>query len=133
MEFVLPHPDGRIRPDRHEPDVVGNVVGNAGGHIGQAESPGVAANEVESAFVYVHGPHRGTRGFHRKAEGDGAPTASQIEKVAAGRRWGRMGEQNLGARIDSVGGEDSVCGRKLHFGARECDLDWPKLQRAGRS
>lgn len=56
MQLVLADSDRWIRTDRTERDVGGNIVGQRGVDIGEAERCSIAADEIERTLVHVDGP-----------------------------------------------------------------------------
>ena len=92
VQLVLADADRRVRPDRRETHVVGNIVGQHGVDIGEAECVGVASHQVEGALVDVDGPDRGVRRLEREAEARSGPTRSRGRagaRRAAGRACSR--------------------------------------------
>ena len=69
-------------------DVVGNIVGQHGVDIREAERVGVAAHEIECPLVDIHGPDRRVRRLDRESQRDRAPAAAEVQQVPAGRRGG---------------------------------------------
>ncbi|MBG9885348.1 hypothetical protein ABE10_01855, partial [Bacillus toyonensis] len=61
VELVLSHPDRRVRADRPEDDVPGNILGSDGVDVVEADLLRVPADEVEGAFVHIDRPDRGVR------------------------------------------------------------------------
>lgn len=59
VQFVLAHPDRRIRPDRAEHDVLGHLVGENRSNVLESERGRVATDEIECPLVHVDGPDRG--------------------------------------------------------------------------
>ena len=98
VQLVLADPDRRVRPDRREFDVGGNILGQAGVDVGEAEVCGVAAHQIQRTLVDIHRPHRGVGGLEGEGEGDRTPAAAEVEQVAAGRRGGRVARAGLRCR-----------------------------------
>ncbi|OEI67232.1 hypothetical protein Cus16_3134 [Curtobacterium sp. ER1/6] len=60
VQLVLAHADGRVRPDRPEPQVRRDLVGQGDGHVRRAGGGGVRPRQTEHPLVDVDTPHGGT-------------------------------------------------------------------------
>lgn len=127
VEFVLSHPDGRVRADRAERDPVGNILGTNGVDIGEAEALRVLPHEVESPLVDVDGPDRRVRGVQGEAQRDRTPAASQVEEVPTGGRGRRVGQENRGSGIQTVRTEDAARGHDFELTPGEGDTEAAEL------
>lgn len=132
VELVLADADGRIRADRAERHVRGNIVGQRCVDIGEPESSRVAADEIQGALVHVDGPHcRMGRGEGHR-DRDRTPTAPEVEKVAAGRNRRRVGEEHCSAGVETVRAEDTTGGGELELSTCERYADLTKVLGACR-
>ena len=128
VQLVLPDPDRRIRPDRHEGDVFGNILRPAGVDIVEAEGARVPAHEIECTLIHVDRPYGRVGRLERGAEGDRPPAAAQIQQVATRRRRRNVSEENLRPDIDALRTENAARGRQLVVGTGEGDVDGTKLE-----
>ena len=85
---VLADADRRIRPDRGETDIGGDVVGMCHDDVGDPVALGIADAELAGATVDVDRPHGciGRSAGHRQRDGTGA--ATEVEQVALAERAG---------------------------------------------
>lgn len=88
MEFLFPDADGGIRPDHVKRHSGGNLVGSGTGHARRSTVRGIALRNIEGALVDVHPPNRGIGGLESHRDGEGTPSASQVQKRAC---WGKRG------------------------------------------
>ena len=132
MQDVLTHPDRRVRTDRAEGDALRNIFGLYGVDVVEAEFLRVAADEVESPLVDVHGPDRGARGVEGEGQRDRTPAASEVEQMTAGRWWGSVRQEHRRPAVDVVGTEHPASRRHLDIATGEGHTDAAEVLRAGR-
>ncbi len=113
--------DGWVGPDLDEANVLRDLLGHHGAHIGQLASGGIERRELERSAIDVEGPDGGLRDTPGQGQCDRTVATTQIEQVSAcsGRR--SLQQQQLGAGVDAVPGEDSSVGgeRQGQVGQRE--------------
>ncbi len=113
----------------------GHVVRGAGERRAAARRPPRAGRvgtvrdcvlgaEGDGPLVHVERPHLGPGGPSGQGHGDGPVAAAQVEHVAHGvGRMGRLLQQETGAGVDALGGEDPAIRRQgeLQVGEGEAD------------
>ena len=110
VQNLLAHANRRVRPDGVKTQFGVDRFGGSHGDVGQAENGGVAFGQANGAGVHVHRVHLCLRGEHRQSQGDGAPTAANVEHACT-LRVGCFLQQNSGALINAGGAENAVsCG-----------------------
>lgn len=128
VQLVLPHTDRRVRPDRHEGDVLGNILGPAGVDIVEAERLGVSTNEVKCSLVHIDRPHGGARGLESEGQRDRPPSAAEVEQVSTGRRRRGVREENVRSGVNSLRAEDAVRGREVVVVSGQIHAEGTELQ-----
>ena len=111
MQLGLAHLDRRIAPDEIESRRLVDVVGRHDLHVVEVEPSGIVGGESSSALVHVDRHHTGGRPTAGECESDRAGTASEVEKDSTRGRFGRVGEQELGADVEAAMGEDGTVTR----------------------
>lgn len=108
MQFVLPDTNRGVRPDSAEHDVVRYFVWSHGANVVETELFGIPAGQFERPFVDIDCPHSRVRGERCHREGDGSPTATDVEKIATwGWGWGAC-EQHSRASVEPIRAESSA-------------------------
>ena len=128
MQFVLAHANRRIRPDGHEGDVRGNILGAASVDIDEAQRLGVPPYQVKGTLVDIHSPHGRARGRECESESDRPPAATEVQQVSAGRRRRSVREENLRSRVNSVRAEDAIRGGEVIVIAGQTHANGTKLK-----
>ena len=125
MQGLLADADGRVGPDRVEPEVVRDVLRERD-RDGQVVALGIARGELQGPLVDVDGPDLGGRPVRRQGERDRAPAAAEVQH-AGGRGVGGGGlvveqvQQVAGRVVEPVAGEHA--GRRSHRQASAGQLD----------
>jgi hypothetical protein len=131
VQLVLAHADGRIRADRAEDHVVGNIVGQNRVDVLYAQRLSVATDEIERAFVDVDGPDGRMRRIQRERQCDRSPPAPEIQQISARRRRRRVRQQHAGSRVDVVRTEHTAGGGHLDLTTRQTDADATQILGTG--
>ena len=101
VQLRLAHPDGRIGPNGVEPQVGVDALGRGGVDIVQSQRLRVVVGQLNGALVDVHGVDGGRGGAQGQGQGDGPPSAANVEQMAFGGRRRRLVEQDRGALVAS--------------------------------
>lgn len=127
MKLILANPNGRVGSNSGETDVIGNIFGAARVDVSEPQRGGVASHHVECSLVDVDGPHGAVCRLESEAQGEGPPTATQVEEVSARRGRGSVRKKYPRARVNAVGTENTVRRHELIFCARQINMEGTQL------
>jgi peptide deformylase len=132
VQLGLSDPDGRVRPDPGETQILVDVFGLHGADVVETEPGCVLGAQGEGALVHIDRPHRGRRRPCGQGDGDGAVPAAEVEQVPPGGRVWCIEQQIAGPGIDLVGREDGAVGDEGQVEVGEGEIDPSSGRRRGR-
>ena len=128
VQCTLADADRWVGEDAVEPKLVGDVV--RVDHVDPVRHSGVRGvgrRELTGPGVDIDGPYDGGGGPERGDDGDGTPSAPEIEHGAIGVGEGRcLEQQELGAGVETVTGEHPAVGGHGERSVGQGDLDTPR-------
>lgn len=90
VQRLLADADRRVRPDGGELEIRGDVLGQHGVDVLEAEGPGVRPRQRERPLVHVDSPDCGRRRPHRQIQRNGTPAAAHVQQMPLGGGSGTL-------------------------------------------
>jgi hypothetical protein len=131
VQGLLADADRRVRPDRGESHLGGDIVRMSDHDVGETVAACVGGAQTPGPGIHVDRPdgRRGGPAGHR--QGDRARTAAEIEEVTGCGERECGAQQHRRGRVEVAVGEDAAVGFHREGGVGQCDVDDPGVGRDG--